>query len=220
MKYFTALALLGLITVQETQAIRFASTNLQRDEDGSFAAVGEEISDDENMYGGSTKEMVQIHSHIRSHNHIHHKQRRFEEKLPDFHGYTPEYSGFEGNNHNDGEWRDAYKRELPAFVTGDEADSFTKKIIKDFAVEGQDKVSGKPNGLFYVSKDACKKATYEVLSTHLGLKGAEAQAYNKKYFDDVWDHMDVNQEGHLMANEINKFMRSLAKPVKEHIDLM
>ena len=38
------------------------------------------------------------------------EEMKFEEKLPDFHGYTPEYSGFIGNNHEGGEWRDAYER--------------------------------------------------------------------------------------------------------------
>ena len=30
------------------------------------------------------------------------EESKVEEMLPNFHGYTPEYSGFEGNNHNDG----------------------------------------------------------------------------------------------------------------------
>ena len=64
-----------------------------------------------------------------------------------------------------------------------------------------------------------KKASYEVLATHLGLKGEAAEAHLKKYFQPVWDHMDVNQTGALEAIEINKFMRDLCKPVKEHIEL-
>ena len=144
--------------------------------------------------------------------------RRVEEKLPNFHGYTPDYSGFEGNHHGD-EWRDPYERVVPEMFTGDTADTFTAKMIKEYAIEGQDKDSGKPNGKFYITRDACKKASYEVLATHLGLKGAAADAHLKQYFDDVWEHMDVNHTGALEAIEINKFMRTLAKPIKEHITL-
>ena len=75
---------------------------------------------------------------------------------------------------------------------GETADTFTSKIIRDFAIEGQDKDSGKPNGKFWMDKDKTKKASYEVLSTHLGLKGKAADAHLKKYFKEVWDHMDVN----------------------------
>ena len=200
MKYIVTLALIGTLSVKETKA--WISTNLQRQMDGTFTAVGQEESSDDDH---QPHMMLQL--------------RRVEEKLPNFHGYTPDYSGFEGNNHLGGEWRDPYERVVPEMFTGDTADTFTAKMIKDYAIEGQDKDSGKPNGKFYITKDACKRASYEVLATHLGLRGAAADAHLKQYFDDVWDHMDVNHTGALEAIEINKFMRTLAKPIKEHITL-
>ena len=201
MKYFALIALVGAVQIKETQS--WASTNLQRQMDGTFTAVGEQEESDDDFGQG---QMIQLRS------------GKIEEKMPDFHGYTPEYSGFEGN-HFGAEWRDAYERVTPTMFTGDTADTFTKKIIEKFSVEGQDKDSGRPNGKFYVSRDACKAATYEVLATHLNLRGAAAEAYLKKYFDEVWEHMDVNHTGSLEAIEINKFMRDLAKPMKEHIIL-
>ena len=147
------------------------------------------------------------------------EEHKFEEKLPGFHGYTVEYDGFEGNNHQDGQWRDAYNRVVPTAFTGDERDTFTAKMISQFALEGTDEDTHKPNGHFTVSKEKTKEATYEVLKTHLGFDAAAADEHNAKYFDQVWDHMDVNKKGALEAVELNKFMRDLCKPVKEHIIL-
>ena len=139
--------------------------------------------------------------------------------MPHFQGYTPEYSGFEGNNHLGGEWRDAYERVVPEAFQGEQRDTFTAKMIEKFAIEGQDDKTGTPNGKFFMTKNATKKASYEVLETHLGLKGEAADAHLNKYFDEVWDHTDVLKEGKLEAIEMNKFMRTLCKPVKEHIIL-
>jgi hypothetical protein len=51
------------------------------------------------------------------------------------------------------------------------------------------------------------------------LKGAAAEEHLRKYFDEVWNHMDVLNKGVLNAVELNHFMRSLCKPIVEHIHL-
>ena len=102
------------------------------------------------------------------------EEAKFAEKQDNFHGYQPWYDGFIGNNHNGGEWRDAYERVVPEHFTGDDRDTFTAKMIKEFAEEGKDEDTHKPNGHFFVSKSRAKTASYEVLETHLGLKGADA----------------------------------------------
>ena len=86
------------------------------------------------------------------------------------------------------------------------------------AIEGKTS-SGMPNGVFTVSKSKAKELTYEVLSTHLGFDSAKADAHNAKYFDKVWEYMDVNHIGALDAGEMNMFMRRLCKPVAEFIHL-
>mmetsp|Transcript_3337 Transcript_3337/g.5559 ORF Transcript_3337/g.5559 Transcript_3337/m.5559 type:complete len:141 (-) Transcript_3337:133-555(-) len=139
--------------------------------------------------------------------------------MPDFHGYTPEYSGFEGNHFNGEPWREAYERVLPEHLTGPHRDTFTSKMIEKFSVEGQDKETGKPNGKFYVDHDKTKEAALEVIGTHLNLKGKDAEDYLKKHFEAVWEHFDVNHKGALEADELNYFMRMLCKPLKEHIIL-
>merc|ERR1712217_200360 len=94
--------------------------------------------------------------------------------------YTPEYDGYEGNHHNDIAWRDPYERVIPEHFTGETADTFTAKIIKEFALEGKDEDTGKPNGKFTVTKAQTRKAAEEVLETHTGLKGADAEAHLAK----------------------------------------
>ena len=156
-----------------------------------------------------------------SRNYLQTEESKIEEKKDTFGGYTVAYSGFEGNLQG-GEWRDAYERTLPErfdLDVGAQADSFTGHMIKDYAVEGQDKDTGKPNGKFFMDYAKTKAATLEVLSTHLGLKGGDATAHNAKYFDAVWDHYDVNKTGALEAVELNHFMRDLCKPVKDNIVL-
>ena len=135
------------------------------------------------------------------------EEGKIAEKDDNFHGYQPWYDGFEGNNHNNGEWRDAYKRVIPERFEGDERDSFTAKMIKDFAEEGKDKDTHTPNGHFFINKDKARAASYEVLETHLGLKGGDAENYLNKYFDETFSHMDVLNKGNLDAIEMNKFMR-------------
>ena len=148
------------------------------------------------------------------------KQRKVEEVMDHFGGYTADYDGFIGNNHLDGEWRYAYNREVPERFVGETADTFTGKMIRDFAVEAHDPDNGKPTGHFFLTKAKTREAAYEVLATHLGFKTKKEQdAHLDKYFDAVWTHMDVNNTGKLEAIEINKFMRTLCKPVKDNIYL-
>jgi hypothetical protein len=92
-------------------------------------------------------------------------------------------------------------------------------MIEKYAVESKDEDTHKPNGKFYVSKEKTKEASYEVLATHLNLRGEAADKHLKKYFNDVWSHMDVLDTGKLEAIELNKFMRTLCLPVKEFINL-
>ena len=148
------------------------------------------------------------------------KYRKIEEVMDHFGGYTADYSGFDGNNGPNGHWRYSYERVVPERFTGDTADTFTGHMIKDFATEGHDPDTGLPTGHFFLTKAKAKEATYEVLATHLNITDKKAQdEYLEKYFDAVWKHMDVNDTGKLEAIEMNKFMRTLCKPLKENITL-
>ena len=148
------------------------------------------------------------------------KKHKVEEVMDHFQGYTPGYDGFEGNNHLNGEWRYAYTRQVPENFTGSDKETFTAKMIREFATEGHDKDTGLPTGHFFLTKNKVREAAYEVLATHLGLTEKKQQDdYLNKYFDSVFAHMDVNETGNLEAIETNRFMRTLCKPVKENIYL-
>ena len=92
-------------------------------------------------------------------------------------------------------------------------------MIKVFATETADKDTGLPTGKFIIPKAKAKEAAVEVLGTHLGLFGADADAHLARYFDEVWNHFDVLGAGSLEAVEMNRFMRDLCKPVKQLIYL-
>ena len=64
--------------------------------------------------------------------------QKIEEKRPYFQGYTPEYDKFPGNYQGD-KWRDPYERVIPEHLLGETGDTFTKKMIKDYALEVADK---------------------------------------------------------------------------------
>ena len=133
--------------------------------------------------------------------------------------YSPSYDKFDGNKGTFGDWREPYERVIPERFEGDTGDTFTKKMIKEYAIETADKDTGLPTGKFIIPKAQAKVAAVEVLGTHLGLHGAEADAHLARYFDEVWQHFDVLSAGALEAVEMNHFMRDLCKPVKEFIYL-
>ena len=128
--------------------------------------------------------------------------------------------GFVGNNHNNGEWRDAYERKIPGNYEVSEGhehvDEFTANIMKNYATEGVTK--GKPNGYFFITKDQAKKLAKEVVDSHLGMKGDDAKLFLKKKFEETWEHYDVNNEGTIDAQWASPLMRSMCKSVKD-IDL-
>ena len=71
-----------------------------------------------------------------------------------------------------------------------------RSMIQQYAFEHKNK-DGSPNGAFFMTPDSTKAAATEVLGTHKGLKGGEADAYLKTYFDKAWGHFAVNQTGEL-----------------------
>ena len=146
--------------------------------------------------------------------------RRVEETSKDFAGFDAGLHGFVGNNHNGGEWKDAYERVLPGnFDNSNDhpVDTFTANVIKNYATEGVTK-EGKPDGRFFIVKAQAKKLALEVVKTHLGFTGKKLQDFMDKKFDETWNHYDVNDEGTMDALWASPFMRALCKSEKD-IDL-
>jgi len=80
---------------------------------------------------------------------------KVEETADGFAGFDASLDGFAGNNHNAGEWKDAYSREIPHnFDDGSDhpVDMFTQNVLKNYATEGVTK-EGKPDGHFFITKD-------------------------------------------------------------------
>ena len=80
---------------------------------------------------------------------------KVEETGDDFAGFDASRDGFIGNNHNGGQWVDAYSREIPQNFDDDQdhpVDMFTQNVIKNFATEGVTK-EGKPDGHFFITKE-------------------------------------------------------------------
>ena len=63
-------------------------------------------------------------------------------------------------------------------------------MITKYAMETA-KPDGTPTGDFIFKKSHAKQAAYEIVDTHLGLKGKDAEDYLDKYFDKTWDHFDT-----------------------------
>ena len=128
--------------------------------------------------------------------------RKVAETAEGFGGFPVSMHGFIGNNHNNGEWRDAYERKIPGNYQVDEnnehVDQFTANIMRNYATEGVTK-DGKPNGYFFITKDQAKKLAAEVVEKHLEMKGDQAKLFLKKKFNETWEHYDVNDEGNIDA---------------------
>lgn len=146
--------------------------------------------------------------------------RKVDETSKGFAGFDASLHGFIGNNHNGGEWKDAYDRNLPGNYDQEDdhpVDLFTKNVLANYATEGVT-AEGKPNREFFILKAQAKMLAAEVVKTHLHLKAGAIEDFLKERFEDTWNHYDVNKEGTLDAMWASPFMRALCKPIKE-IDL-
>lgn len=104
-----------------------------------------------------------------------------------------------------------YERVIPPRFTADSDDLFMRSMLKTYAIEGaKDKEDGGgPNGNFFMPKATARAAAVEVLGTHKGLTGANAEQYLNTYFDKAWGHFDVNQTGAVAVYRMAEFMRFL-----------
>ena len=109
-----------------------------------------------------------------------------------------------------------YERVIPARFdqpteTHPQVDIFMRSMLNQYAIEGaKDKEDGGgPNGDFFMPKATARAAAVEVLGTHKGLTGANADAYLNTYWDKAWGHFDVNQTGSIAVYRMAELMRFL-----------
>ena len=87
-------------------------------------------------------------------------------------------------------------------------DMFMWSMIKNYALE-QATVDGKPTGQFVFKMPECRAAAYEILDTHMGLKGKEAEDYLDKYLEKTFAHFDTANYGYIEADRMPGFFRYL-----------
>ena len=125
------------------------------------------------------------------------------------------HPGFEAN-HDDFEGDEGlgkYERKIPERFAGpgsgvDADDQFMNSMISKYALEKATD-EGKPTGKFVFKKMNAYQTAFEILDTHLGLKGAEAQKYLDQYFDKTWDHFNTANDGEIEADRMSGFFRFL-----------
>jgi len=91
-------------------------------------------------------------------------------------------------------------------MSGD--DQFMNSMITKYAYEAA-KPTGEPTGDFLFKYQNAKMAAYEIIDTHLGLKGKDAEDYLAKYFDKTWEHFDTAGDGKIEAARMSGFFRFL-----------
>lgn len=129
---------------------------------------------------------------------------------------------FPGTKNELGHWVNDYERTLPERFDDEALDSypvdkFTQNLIANYAVEGLDGIKVKnptPNGRYFMKKETLRQVAKEVLGTHFGKTGKDAEDYLNDKFDYSFDYYDVNKEGRIDAIGMSaQFMRFLCKPL-------
>ena len=100
-----------------------------------------------------------------------------------------------------------YKRDIPDRFESEADDTLMRSLYKNYATEGEK--DGLPNGHFWVTKEDAKRVSKEVVETHLGLHGADADGYLGSNFDALWSKYDVNEEGRVEIDRMPTFLRSM-----------
>ena len=117
------------------------------------------------------------------------------------------------------EGKGAYEREHPSNFqgpgTGD--DQFMFSMIKNYALEEANE-DGKKTGKFIFKYNNARLAAGEILDTHLGLKGKQADEYMNKYFDSTWRHFDTANDGKIEADRMSGFFRFLCGNMNIDLD--
>ena len=92
-------------------------------------------------------------------------------------------------------------------------------MLTKYAIEGIDNKDSKdgkdptPNGKFYLTKEAARRAAAEVLCTHFAQCGDDGEKFLKLRYDDSWNYYDVNQAGRIDAVGVSQFFRYLTRPL-------
>jgi uncharacterized protein YyaL (SSP411 family) len=81
-----------------------------------------------------------------------------------------------------------------------------RSLITNYALEG--KTAGEPNGHFYLTKDATKAASTNVVKQHFSeWSQQKTDEFIGSTFNKLYQHYDVNNEGFLDADRVPPLLR-------------
>ena len=100
-----------------------------------------------------------------------------------------------------------YMRDIPDRFETESDDRLMHSMYNQYATEGQK--DGLPDGNFWLTKADAKRASMEVVGTHLHLKGKDAETYVNGIFPALWDRYDVNEDGKIEIDRSPVFLRQV-----------
>ena len=188
MKFFAVAALVGLISAKDTSKTWELRSVLQHRDEAVL----------QKQFGDVATERANSRPPMRSHAQLASSSSSSSDEDLQIGDFGPEAGA-------------GYERVIPPRFTADSDDLFMRSMLNTYAIEGaKDKEDGGgPNGDFFMPKATARAAAVEVLGTHKGLTGANAEAYLKTYFDKAWGHFDVNQTGSVAVYRMAELMRFL-----------
>ena len=89
-----------------------------------------------------------------------------------------------------------------------------RSIIERYSHELKDPKTNQPSGKFVVERDNAFAIAREVVQTHLKLSGDALESYINGNVPEAFDKWDVNKEGHIEAERVPTFLRSIVGNVE------
>lgn len=117
--------------------------------------------------------------------------------------------------HHDGQ--NGYERVAPDHFSGLGDDRLMHSLITTYSLEGN--TNGKPNGHFYMTRQALHAAADEVTATHLGLKDSDKAAHVQTKMDELWSKYDPNNDGFIETERAATFLRQVVGEVTANFGL-
>lgn len=113
--------------------------------------------------------------------------------------------------------REEYERDTPAQFTEEKDDRLMHSLITKYALEGR--TDNEPNGHFYMTKDATKRVTEEVIGTHFGFTGEKRDGMVKDAMTTQWPRYDNLGDGFVDVERVPVFLRQVVGEVETAIGL-
>ena len=105
-----------------------------------------------------------------------------------------------------------YTRKIPEHFSANSDDLLMRNLIKNYALEG--KTDGKPNGHFYLTKDAIQEESRNIIRDHYGFDAAKTDSYVQERLSTVYPYFDVLNEGFLDVSRVPPLLKMVMDDVE------